>query len=109
MSPSLSKSPPLIPVHQPNTVLLTSLMPENTVGLDDLVLTGWIALGIDLGGLGSLEGRTAGVESDADAVDLSAECRTGTDANRSDDCRLVATVNSIQLNNNNDRRVRGMV
>jgi ribonuclease BN (tRNA processing enzyme) len=33
-----------IPVHQPNTVLLTSLMPENTVGLDDLVLTGWIAL-----------------------------------------------------------------
>ena len=33
-----------IPVHQPDTVLLTSLMPENTVGLDDLVLTGWIAL-----------------------------------------------------------------
>jgi ribonuclease BN (tRNA processing enzyme) len=32
-----------IPVHQPNTVLLTSLIPENTVGLDDLILTGWIA------------------------------------------------------------------
>jgi ribonuclease BN (tRNA processing enzyme) len=32
-----------IPVHQPNTVLLTSLLPENTVGLDDLILTGWIA------------------------------------------------------------------
>jgi len=31
-----------IPVHQPNTVLLTSLIPENTVGLDDLILTGWI-------------------------------------------------------------------
>ena len=33
-----------IPVHQPNTVLLTSLIPENTVGLDDLILTGWISL-----------------------------------------------------------------
>jgi ribonuclease Z len=32
-----------IPVRQPNTVLLTSLLPENTVGLDDLILTGWIA------------------------------------------------------------------
>jgi ribonuclease BN (tRNA processing enzyme) len=30
-----------IPVHQPNTVLLTSLIPENTMGLDDLILTGW--------------------------------------------------------------------
>ena len=32
-----------IPVHQPNTVLLTSLIPENTVGLDDLILTRWTA------------------------------------------------------------------
>jgi ribonuclease Z len=31
-----------IPVQQPHTVLLTSLLPENTVGLDDLILTGWI-------------------------------------------------------------------
>jgi ribonuclease BN (tRNA processing enzyme) len=31
-----------IPVQQPNTVLLTSLIPENTVGLDDLILSGWI-------------------------------------------------------------------
>ena len=30
-----------IPVAQPDTVLLTSLHPENTVGLDDLLLTGW--------------------------------------------------------------------
>jgi len=29
-----------IPVQQPHTVLLTSLIPENTVGLDDLILTG---------------------------------------------------------------------
>ena len=32
-----------IPVAQPDTVLLTSLRPEDTVGLDDLVLTGWQA------------------------------------------------------------------
>ena len=29
-----------IPVHQPRVVLLTSLLAENTVGLDDLMLTG---------------------------------------------------------------------
>jgi ribonuclease Z len=31
-----------IPVHQPAAVLLTSLLPENVVGLDDLWLTGWL-------------------------------------------------------------------
>jgi len=31
-----------IPVQQPSTILLTSLIPENTVGLDDLILPGWI-------------------------------------------------------------------
>ncbi len=31
-----------IPVAQPGMVLLTSLLPENTVGLDDLLLTGWL-------------------------------------------------------------------
>ena len=30
-----------IPVAQPSRVLLTSLMPENTMGLDDLLFTGW--------------------------------------------------------------------
>jgi len=30
-----------LPVAQPDTVLLTSLRPENVVGLDDLALTGW--------------------------------------------------------------------
>jgi len=30
-----------IPLAQPDTILLSSLMPENTVGLDDLLLTGW--------------------------------------------------------------------
>jgi len=30
-----------IPIAQPDTVVLTSLLPENTLGLDDLLLTGW--------------------------------------------------------------------
>jgi ribonuclease BN (tRNA processing enzyme) len=32
-----------IPVHQPTRILLSSLMPENTMGVDDLVFTGWLA------------------------------------------------------------------
>jgi ribonuclease BN (tRNA processing enzyme) len=31
-----------VPVSQPDTVLLTGLLPENTVGLDDLLLGGWL-------------------------------------------------------------------
>ena len=31
-----------IPVSQPEWLLLTNLMPENTVGLDDLLFTGWL-------------------------------------------------------------------
>jgi ribonuclease BN (tRNA processing enzyme) len=31
-----------IPVAQPRAILLTNLLPENTVGLDDLLLTGWL-------------------------------------------------------------------
>ena len=31
-----------IPASQPEAVLLTSLLPENTVGLDDLALSGWL-------------------------------------------------------------------
>ena len=31
-----------IPTRQPETVLLTNLLPENTMGLDDLLLTGWL-------------------------------------------------------------------
>ena len=31
-----------IPVTQPDTIFLTRLSPENTVGLDDLLLTGWL-------------------------------------------------------------------
>ena len=32
-----------IPVSQPDTVFLTNLLPENTMGLDDLIFTGWLA------------------------------------------------------------------
>ena len=32
----------MLPVTQPTRVLLTNLLPENTEGLDDLLLTGWI-------------------------------------------------------------------
>ncbi len=32
-----------IPVSQPGTVLLSSLLPENTVGLDDLLAAAWLA------------------------------------------------------------------
>lgn len=32
-----------VPVTQPDTVFLTRLSPETTVGLDDLLLTGWLA------------------------------------------------------------------
>jgi ribonuclease BN (tRNA processing enzyme) len=31
-----------IPARQPDTVYLTSLLPENTAGLDDLLATGWL-------------------------------------------------------------------
>lgn len=30
-----------IPLAQPDTILLSNLLPENTVGIDDLLLTGW--------------------------------------------------------------------
>jgi ribonuclease Z len=32
-----------IPVDQPDTVYLTSLLPENLLGLDDVLMTGWLA------------------------------------------------------------------
>jgi ribonuclease BN (tRNA processing enzyme) len=31
-----------VPVSQPDAVLLTNLLPENTLGLDDLLVMGWI-------------------------------------------------------------------
>jgi uncharacterized protein len=47
-----------------------------------------------LGGGGGGTGLALGGEEPA--TDLSAECRTGEDANQSEDCRILAVVNSVQ-------------
>jgi predicted metalloprotease len=47
-----------------------------------------------LGGGGGTTGLPLG--GDEPATDLSAECRTGEDANQSEDCRILAVVNSVQ-------------
>jgi hypothetical protein len=49
--------------------------------------------GIDLNALQSLEGVIAGGQQQGEVI---TECRTGEDAERSRDCRLIGTVNSIQ-------------
>ncbi len=73
-----------IPVAQPRRVLLTSLLPENTVGLDDLLLTGWREgrdqpleiygpVGTRALAEGLRAGHAAGVAAWQQALDLPAE------------------------------------
>lgn len=71
-----------------------------------LLGSGVLGGGGGLGGLGALDGELTGGTAPA-GTDLAEACRTGADADRREDCRIIAFVNSIQTHWRSDFARRG--